>query len=154
MNDPSPADRERADRALGTVLDVLTKSQATNDELRTCLALLFVQVSDHLTRTPAMLKSVGAAATALGISANDKPADVQKKLDSAVAKLPAGLKGELERALRELVVDTGGGASKKSEAVVGAKSSKRPVGSGPAPAGSVKGGVGARLSSQKKKGRK
>jgi hypothetical protein len=148
MSDPSPADRERADRALGSVLDVLTKSQATDEQLRTCLALLFVQVSDRLQRTPAVLRNAGAAATRLGIEPKDKPDAVAKKLESAAGTLPASLKKELERAMRELVVDDKAPSS-KAAALVGAKNSKRPVGSEPAPAGSVKGGLGARLSNKK-----
>ena len=148
---PSPADQERADKALGAVLAILTKSHATDDQLRTFLALLFVQVSDRLMPSPGVLRNAGAAATLLGINAKDKPADVEAKLESATSSLPPALKRDLEQALRELVLGASSSSSDQASALVGGTKSKKPVGAEPAPAGSVKGGMGARLSQSKKK---
>src|SRR3990172_8111434 len=105
--DSPPPDREAADRALGAVLGVLTRRgpsgpSYSDDDLRLCLALLFVQTSGRLQKTPGVIQNAGAAARLLGIGAKDAGAVVEQKILAQAGKLPAALRQDLANALPEL----------------------------------------------------
>lgn len=153
---PSPADRERADRALAAILAVLTRRGPSgpvysDDDLRRCLAILFIQVSRSLSPTPGTLRNAAAAAALVGITKKDPAEVVESKIAAYAQKLPAALKADLARALRDLVVAGAGNRAANVADLIGAAVSNVPV-SAHAPAeGSVRGGMAARLANTGKK---
>jgi hypothetical protein len=154
---PTPLEVDKAQRLLLELLNVFTRQGPTGqpafseDEIRNCLALLFVMLSQQFSSDsgPGVLNAFASFSRYLGIDANDAPEAASQKIVEHYRKNPVNpaLKSQLEQTLREFLQSESGEVEmQKLETLIGSPGFKGALSSGnPRPEGTVPAGPMARF---------